>query len=269
MLKKITDVKDGLRGLGLSDDEIEIYLALVHASSSPLELAQKTGIKRTKVYSLLRALEKRSLIVKISQEEGSRYGVTDPTNLGIEVSEFEALLKERQEAVRQLIPMLSALRGISHGNDFIVRTYEGEEGFKQMLWHELKSQGEQLSFGGGDVEEFISSRVWANRYRERAVEAGYRIREIINSEIDLPTPIHNKEYLERYSCRGISARILPLENQIVIYNDTVSIYNWRQEKKTGTEITSKSFANTMRAVFDSFWMLTEPTNQQISQYPKP
>lgn len=268
MLKKITDVKDGLRNLGLSDDEIEVYLALLHASASPLELAQRTNIKRTKVYSLLKALEKRSLIIKISKEEGSMYGITDPTNLGIQVSEFEALLKERQETVRQIVPMLSALQGISQGNDFIVRTYEGEEGFKQMLWQELKTKGEQLSFGGGDVEEFISSRVWVNRYRERVVESGYRIREIINSEIDLPTPIQNETYLERYSCRGVSARIVPLENQIVIYNDTVAIYSWRQDKKVGTQIVSQSFANTMRAVFDSFWKLTEPTNQSPSSYPR-
>lgn len=259
MLKKITDIKHGLRSLGLSDDEIQVYLALLHKPASPLGLSQETGIKRTKVYSLLEALEKRSLIVRIANGEGAQFGISDPTNLGIQVSNFEAQLKERQETFHQLIPMLNALRGISQANYFSVRTYEGEEGFKQMLWHELKAKGEALSFGGGDVEELIPSKAWASQYRERVVEAGYRIREIINAETDLPTPVENKDYLQHYHCRGISARVLPLENQIVIYNDTVAIYNWRQDKKVGTEIVSESFANTMRGVFDCFWKLTEPT----------
>jgi predicted transcriptional regulator len=258
MLKRITDVKHALQDLGLSDDESEVYLTLLHAPTSPLALSQSTGIKRTKIYSLLADLEKRSLICRIANEEGSLFGVTDPMDLSISLSKMEAQLKERQATFQQLLPTLNALRGVHPLEGFTVRTYEGEEGFKQMLWHELKAKGEQLSLGGGDVEELVSNKTWAERYRERVVEAGYRIREIINSEIDLPTPIHNSDYLQLYNCRGISAHILPLENQAVIYNDNVDIFNWRGDKKVGVEIVDKAYANTMRAMFDYFWRLTQP-----------
>lgn len=267
MLKKLTDVKRSLRNLGLSNDEIEVYLTLVHSAASPLILSQKTGIKRTKIYSLLGALEKRSLITRTANEEGTLFGVTDPANLGIQISELEAKLKERQETFLQLIPMLSAMRGVDEVSPFAVRTYEGEEGFKQMLWHELKAKGELLSFGGGDIEELITSRAWVSQYRQRVVDAGYSIREIINSEIDLPTPIQSSEYLQHYHCRGISASIVTLEDQTAIYNDTIAIYNWRQNKRVGAEIVCKTFTNTMRAVFDSFWMATAPTGQRRTKYP--
>ena len=131
-----------------------------------------------------------------------------------------------------------------------------------MLWHELKAKGELLSFGGGDIEELVPDRSWAARHRERSVEAGYRVREIINSEIDLPTVISNQDYLELYVCRGIPARVVSLEDQIAIYNDTVAIYSWRQNKKVGVEIVGKSFASTMRSVFEYFWKLTEPTTSR-------
>jgi predicted transcriptional regulator len=267
MLRKLTDIKQGLRGLGLNDDEIEVYLALLHSSASPLILSQKTGIKRTKVYSLLATLEKRSLIVRMANEDGSLFGVTDPVNLGIQIDELEAKLKDRQKTFHQIIPMLNAMRGVDQVSSFAVRIYEGEEGFKQMLWHELKAKGELLSLGGGDIEELIDSKAWVKQYRERVVEAGYNIREIINSEIDLPTPIDSSEYLQHYHCRGISVSVAPLEDQTTIYNDTVAIYNWRQRKKIGTEIVSKTFTNTMRAVFDSFWTSTGPTNQRRAKYP--
>lgn len=258
MHKNLPDVKHALRDFGFSDDQTEVYLALLQAPASPLALSRQTGITRTKIYGLLHDLEERSLIAKIANEQGTLYGVTDPANLGIPLSELEAQLQERQAIFQQLVPMLSALRGISQTSSFSVRNYEGEEGFKQMLWNELKTKGEQLSLGGGDVEELISSTAWVDRYRERVVEAGYQIREIINSELDLPTPIHNTAYLQKYHCRGISSHLLPLENQVVIYNDTVDIYCWRQDSKVGLEIVNKPFADMMRAVFNAYWKLTEP-----------
>jgi len=160
--------------------------------------------------------------------------------------------------------MLQALRGVGQTSQLAVRAYEGIEGFKQMLWHELKSKGEVLSLGGGDLEELVADPAWSMRHRERVLEAGYRIREILNSETDLPTFITNKDYLEAYTCRGISAHTVVLEDQIVIYNDVVAIYNWRHSKKVGIEIISKSFAETMRSVFESFWKLTEPTTTRSS-----
>lgn len=255
-------VRSALQSLDLSSDEIEIYLALLRQPGTPLSLSRDTGIKRTKVYRLIEALEKRSLIARHTDERGTFYIVTEPTNLGIELAARENKLKEKQDILKQLVPMLTALRGSGQSNLFAVRTYEGYEGFKQMCWHELKAKGEVLALGGGDVEELIPSRRWSQRHRERSVEAGYRVREIINSEIDLPTFTENQEYMQQYVCRGISARIIPLDNQIIIYNDVVAIYHWREQKKVGVEIISGSFADTMRSIFEHYWKLAEPQNSR-------
>jgi len=262
MIRKDANVKSSLHILGLSEDEIEVYLALLAASASPLELSRRTGIGRTKVYGTLEVLEKRSLVARQVDEKGARFVVTEPTNLLIHMGDLEAKLKLQLETFHQVMPVLNALRGVGQASQFAVRTYEGVEGFKQMLWHELKTKGELLSLGGGDVEELVLSTTWAARHRQHSVEAGYSVREILNSEIDLPTPISNREYLQRYNCRGISVHVVPLENQITIYNDTVAIYNWRQDKKLGIEIVSKSFANTMRGTFEAFWRLTEPSSSR-------
>jgi predicted DNA-binding transcriptional regulator len=262
MIRKDTEVRSGLRTLNLTDEEIEVYMTLLRLPSTPLGLSRETGIKRTKIYTLLEMLEKRSLVTRQADDRGTFFVVTDPVNLGIQLSEREEKLKQQQHIFRQLVPMLNALQGSGQSGPFAVRTYEGIEGFKQMLWHEHKAKGEVLSLGGGDIEELIPDGAWAARHRQRAVEAGYRVREIINSEIDLPTSIDNREYLQRYICRGISAGIIPLENQITIYNETVAIYSWRHHKKMGLEIISRTFATTMRAMFEHFWSLTEATSSR-------
>lgn len=245
--------------LGLADDEIDVYMSLLHTPAAPLALSKQTGIQRTKIYSLLEQLSKRSLVTRQADERGAFYVVSDPLNLGIQLGEREVKLKEQQDTLLRLVPMLDALRGVGRTSSFTIRTYEGVEGFKQMVWHELKTKGELLSFGGGDIEELVPDDAWAAKQRERVVEAGYRVREIINSETDLPTFIRNPDYLQAYTCRGISAHVVSLEDQMIIYNDTVAIYNWRNNKKVGVEIVSKSFAATMRSIFEYFWRLTEPT----------
>lgn len=258
MTNKDTTIRDGLHALDLSNDEIEVYLELLRRPSTPLQISRDTGITRTKVYRIVETLEKRSLVARHADERGVFFVVTEPQNLGIELAQRETKLEKEHQVLRQLVPMLTALQGNEPASPFMVRTYEGYAGFRQMCWHELKAKGEILALGSGDLEELIPNRRWSERHRERSVEAGYRVREIINSEVDLPTFIANQDYMQQYTCRGISARILPLDNQMIIYNDTVAIYHWRQQKKVGIEILSRTFADTMRAIFEQYWALAEP-----------
>jgi len=263
MIRQDTDVRQGLLKLGLGVDQIDVYMALLRAPLSPLELSRQTGMSRTKIYMLLEQLEARSLVARRDSDQGATFAVTDPTNLGIYLNEREVELKEQQKLFRQLVPVLSALHGVGRTSQLEVHNYEGVEGFKRMLWHELKAKGELLSLGGGDVEELVPNKVWAKQHRKRVVEADYRVREIINSETDLPTLITDHDYLHRYACRGISASIITLEDQITIYNDTVAIYHWRQRHKSGAEIVSRTFATTMRSIFEHFWRMTEPANTRL------
>lgn len=250
-------LRSGLRVLGLEDGEAEIYVALLREPSTALQLSRATGISRTRVYRVIDSLEKRSLISRHTDDRGTFLVVTDPSNLGAVIASEEVRLKEQQKTLKQMMPLLDALRS-NDANLFAVRTYEGYEGLRQMCWHELKAKGELLSFGAGTIEDIVPNHRWAEKHRELSVQAGYRVREIINSEVDDPTFTANGTYMQQYSCRAISPRILPMDNQFIIYNDTVALYHWRQEKKVGVEIISRTYADTMRNIFEHFWRLAEP-----------
>ncbi|HSE29448.1 MAG TPA: helix-turn-helix domain-containing protein [Candidatus Saccharimonadales bacterium] len=248
-----------MKQYGLSSAEAVIYIELLSGPSTHLKLSRRTGITRSRVYHVVELLEKRGLAVKFMDDTGSFVKASDPNNFEIELTAQEQKLKERRELLNELIPELLSVQKNDSGL-FSVKAYEGESGFRQMAWHELKAKNEILCFGYAEVEVLINDHRWSELHRQMTVEAGYKIREIVNydSKSSIRSFTANDEYLKRYECRAIPKETVSLSNQIVIYNNVVNTYHWREGVQIGVEIISDSYSQTMRAVFEQFWGLAEP-----------
>lgn len=251
------DIVLRLRHLGLTPEEAKVYLALLHGPLSHLQIARQSGVNRTKVYRLADDLRKKGLITEETNDTGKRLVAADPQNLEINLTTAEEQLKAQRALYEQTLPALRQLYGRPNQlgpQDFVVNTYEGVDGFKQMLWNELKTKGEILIYGNGTISDLITSPRWAEKHRLKTIEAGYKIREILNPNTKPANFTKNPEFMQKvYNQRYISPTILPLEQQMCIYNNTVAIYNWRNQQKVGTEIINQAFANMQRAVFEHYW----------------
>lgn len=251
MLNNKYSVLSKLKALGLTEEEARIYQELLEGPSTHLKLARATSINRTKIYRIVDQLEKRSLINVRSDDRGTFLIASDPSTLEIELVAQEDSLKSQRQAFVSLLPLLESMQKDDSG-DFAVHTYEGEEGFRQMLWHELKARGELLLFGAGTLSDLVvTNEYWKQNYRQRIRESGYDVRVMANpGDIQKVLDKENGDYKSRI----VPADTLPLENQITIYNDTVAIYCWRVKgKKTGVEIVNKGLADTMRSTFELYW----------------
>jgi biotin operon repressor len=239
--------------LGLSSDEAMIYLELLKGPTSHFKLAQATGINRTKVYRLADQLENRSLVTKRVDDRGMALVATDPSTLEVELETQREVLSRRYTVLKSLLPQLESIRTRNAG--FIVHTYVGEKGFKQMLWHELKAQGELLTMGDTLLEEMVQSPRWTEQYRSKVLAAGIRIRALVNRDSPYRNFTQNSMYLSHYSCRCIPRDILTLNHAIDIYNDTVAVLRWNDDHKVGLEIIDASHAQAMRQIFESYWSI--------------
>jgi predicted transcriptional regulator len=244
-----------LRTLGLSTDEAKLYLELLKEPSTHLRLSHAIGINRTKVYRLVEQLEKRSLVAHRTDDRGMFLVATDPATLEVELVHHEEKLKQQRKTLQQVLPTLTALQS-KDKSAFIVRTYEGEAGLKQMCWHELKTQGELLGLGYGTIESIVTDRLWAQKHRTLQIAAHYRVRELVN-ETDTTSELASERLFETslYHPRVLPSNILPFDSQTIIYNDTVAIYNWQYDQKVGVEIINPSYANMMRHIFEHYWGL--------------
>lgn len=252
------DIVAMLRALRLSSDEAKMYMELLRGPSTHLQLSRATGINRTKVYRLAEQLERRSLIARRTDDRGSFLVASDPSALEVKLISQEEELKRQREALKKLVPLLTQM----HDKDpraFVVRTYEGQAGLKQMCWHELETEGELLALGNGTVEQLVGDDSWADKQRDRQIARGYKARELINWEYTpetLPDLTSQKiSKAEIYSHRVLSPNIITFDNQTTIYNDTVAIYHWKYEQKVGIEIISPTYAQMMRQIFEYYWVL--------------
>lgn len=260
MLNNKNTIFASLKKLGLSNEECEVYVSLLEKSGSHLEVARRTGVNRTKVYRIADELEKRGLITDSQTDTGRQLMANDPANLEIGIKTEEARVERKKKLLGEALPGLQQLfsAGLEFGDtDFEVNTYEGSDGFKQMLWNELKTKDEILIFGSGSIKDLVDSQTWAEKHRQKTLEANYVIREILNPDGKPNVFTANQEFVEKvYQRRYIEADILPLRLQLCIYNDVVAIYNWRDGKKVGLEIKNKSFAQMQRAIFEQYWSVS-------------
>jgi sugar-specific transcriptional regulator TrmB len=247
-----------LRELGLTSEQAKLYIELLKEPATHLRLAHATGINRTKVYRIIDDLEKRSLVTRRTDDRGSFLVAADPSTLEVELVSKEESLKSQRVAFNSLLPTLQQIKA-NEASGFIVQTYEGAEGFKQMLWHELKAEGENLIFGSGTIEDLVPDGRWAEKHRAQTVDANYLIRELINpGEKDKPFTL-NEAFMDRYTYRNIEVDILLLKNQISIYNNTVATYHWRNDQKVGVEVINDNYAAMMRQLFENYWQIAHKT----------
>jgi sugar-specific transcriptional regulator TrmB len=243
---------DNLEDLNIGEEEAKLYIELLAKPNTHLQLARATGINRTKVYRLAEQLEKRGLISRRTDDRGMFLVANDPNALEIELTTQEAKLKHQREVLKEAIPGLRAVYKDAK-SPFVINTYEGTDGLRQMQWHELQTKGELLTFGNTTIEDMVTDHYWAEKMRERTVERGYRTREIYNESDKSPDFTTNPEYLALYEARRVSEEELPVSTPLVIYNDTVVIYQFTDEKRVGVEITNEAFARTMKSIFELYW----------------
>lgn len=259
MLNNKNNISVNLRRLGLNTDECKVYLTLLQQPLSHLEIARKSGVNRTKVYRIADELEKRGLVTENLDDTGRQLLANDPANLEIVLKTEEEQVELKKALLKQTLPQLQELFNagdLPKDTDFEINSYEGIDGFKQMLWNELKAKNEIVIFGSGTIQDLIDSPRWAEKHREKTLEAGYKIREILNPNGKPNDFTKNKDFMtQSYERRYVGEDILPLAHQLCIYNQTVAIYHWRYGKKVGTEIINKKFADMQRAIFEHYWSI--------------
>ena len=128
-----------LKKLGLSDQEIQVYLVrLENSTLSVRAIADLTGINRGTVYDILKSLQELGLVVYYHADTKQKFVAEDPEKLIELVRSREAEIKNVESNLKSLVPELKSLQD-KGGDKPATKFYEGAQGVKSILEDLLKT----------------------------------------------------------------------------------------------------------------------------------
>lgn len=242
-----------LEQFGLSQGESSIYLFLLkEGTKSALELSRGLRIGRTKVYRLLESLASKNLVNEKLDEVGKKFEASSIDKLEMLLKEKEAELEKLKESKEKILKKLSFFEGKRDKKSKILY-YSGHEGLKQITWNSLKAKGVIYVFEMGQSMNPFTGKRFAEKVREE-----FYLRKIITKQLtnfEKIEPYTNVEqYVKHYwEVRYIDPKELSLDFELVIYNDIVAIYTYKENECFGVEIHNKDLVRMQKQIFEYMW----------------
>ncbi|MBT3297973.1 hypothetical protein HN385_03550 [archaeon] len=230
------DVIKSLEKIGLSPNEIKVYLYLIdHGQSKAGKIAKGTEIQRSSAYGAINSLVYKGLISYATLGKIKLFQATSPSRL----LEY---IKEQEDAVKNIIPHLSKRHRETKtsGN---VRMFKGERGVKSVLKDILREGKDNYVFGS---EGQLSKRlpVFVKQFIREQNFKGMKTK-------NLAFPSR----LER-SSKGTSYRFVDkdVRSNVVtnIYGDKIAIIVWT-ETPEAIIIENPDAAKSYQAYFEFMW----------------
>lgn len=167
--------EEQLRELGLTDNEVRIYLLLLNQGMmNPSEISQKLGLHRGYVYDALERMQEKEVVNSILKDNKKYFQATSPENL-------VGLLKFRLENFQKIVPDLMKIAELKK-EETKVELHRGKRVYRILL------------------KDMISSL----KKNEEAYLIGIDENVLIN-EVE---PIYLKQYLNIIKSKNIKEKII-------------------------------------------------------------
>ncbi|MBW2988418.1 hypothetical protein DRJ48_03570 [Candidatus Woesearchaeota archaeon] len=165
---------DVLKDLGLSGNEIDVYVSLLKLKAATAnQISKESKVHRTNVYDTLKSLAEKGL-VSYTVKEGKRYFLAE------EPERLITLLREREERLRELIPKLKFLKA-SKEELPEVNVYIGITAFRMIL-EEFLERNETIYVYGAPSAALDVLGPFIHSFHKRRIAKKIKMMHIYNRE---------------------------------------------------------------------------------------
>jgi len=260
MLTDTATVKSYFARLGLEPEIAELYLALqAYGPQSISELARNSGIERIRIYRLLDALKASSLVEFEANYKRSIFRAAPIENLHVLITKKEQELESLQDdfdAVAHAIGRYG--KGLTTTR---MQYYQGMDGLKQMFWNQTRAQSENLSILYENMQNKTNLKYF-ERWAHTCNERGLKFRSIISDRFVQTQEewykAHDNERLKNWESRHVPDDVFLITHSVVLYDDVVTYFNWKDDQLFGLEIHNKEIATAQRQFFEMLWRQALP-----------
>ncbi|MCX6754942.1 MAG: hypothetical protein NT068_00155 [Candidatus Nomurabacteria bacterium] len=248
MKKELSPIEKQLKIIGLSDNEIVAYIALLELGKGTVsQISRKALLNRTTGYDVLDRLVAKKLVSISGKEPKQEYVAESPDNIEkLITGELERRQNELNEA-RQIIPELKSIHNVSGRPQ--IRFYEGKDGLEQVYEDTLSSHEEILAYASvEDIQPTLPH--YFPEYYKRRTKKGIPIRAIFPESADARERA-NLDNVEMRQSLIIPSEKFGFHPEINIYDNKVMIASWRE--KLGIIIESAEIADAMKKIYELAW----------------
>jgi sugar-specific transcriptional regulator TrmB len=256
MENKQTEEKEllikNLAEFGLSKQEATVYIELTRIGpSTSYKLHQSVGIGRSTLDKILDDLVNKNM-VSLNQTSQSKIYIAQPyKSLSNLVDVKEAEVDIMKESLNKIYERFAGMNnGAIEGNSQVLHYY-GIEGLKQVVWNTLRARDEMRIFEVSRLSAFMQ-KSFAEKYREECVFRGIKHYDLTNESF-LPGWTDVQEYVKNNEVRYINPSTLEIKFEIYIYNDVVTMIDYKDNELLCLEIYNPFLASLQKQLFDYVW----------------
>lgn len=243
---------EALQAFGLTEKQANIYLACLNLPKPTIQnIAEKSGIKRTSIYSMLNEMEEKGIIKYTKDGKKTHIKAKSPEHL------LESM-EERQKKIKQSMPLLIKLQQEQKQdpeNPEIIY-FRGREGFKN-FWKDIFSSNTKewlIMTSGKEFLSFVSENYIKNNIINKKRKKNIKSRQIISNS-SYAREIIKKDIFENRESRIIDHKYkLPVIE--IIYENSVAIISSNFDDLIMV-IKNKNVAETHRSYFEMIWQFAK------------
>lgn len=246
-------MKSELKALGLTEKEIDIYLAGLKLGPTTAQyLADASGVKRPTVYFIIGELKKRGLVNQSFKGKKKVFAMASPEKLKKFVEEDKENLKKKEQGINKII---SSLQVMASKSEFAsdIKIYEGYEATMEALIELGKTKSSTYSFYSShyfpleDYEKIKKTVAEFNKVKRMAKSKLF----IITDQIPLTSKFFPSADAELREFRFLPDDIM-LPAMVDISEDTVALSSVR-DGYSCIVIKNKTIADTLRIIHGVLW----------------
>lgn len=254
-------IPEVLENLGLSTEEVEVYLSLLEAGAqSASDLAKTTKVKRTHIYNIARSLMKRGFVSQDQSSGTTKFVPLTPDKL------LSLAHDKKDEAARLESSLETVLPDLKHKYKLIeakptIQTLEGIEGLKKLYKDILETKKDILLFRSSfdernDIAGIVSEQI------ERQIKLGIHTRTITPLSPTTKDTFENFDKIRLVDRHILKSQDFVLPSQIIVYDSKVAITTLKSDILI-TIIDNKEISDTFKKLFEMNWNLTEAEHNSI------
>ncbi|HLD82211.1 MAG TPA: helix-turn-helix domain-containing protein [Patescibacteria group bacterium] len=245
-------VTNTLNTLGIQGKEQNVYLALLSLGEARvLDIAKKSGVKRSTIYDILNDLISRGLVTSYTSKKVKIFVAESPQKI-------KANLEAKLANIDGALPELMSMYNVGETKP-VVRMYEGKEGMRQIYENFLETK-KKVIYSMGSSKKIIDS-LGSIGYSQRRVE-----RKIMSKSLRMwEKETMERDFIADQKTKLREIRLLPkgfnINGSIYIHDNKVSVLSVGSDSFSFV-VENQNFADTMLEIFNFIWKQSSPTTPE-------